>query len=416
MTRRCARTALTLALTLTIGCGRKPLSPEPVPVDRVECARCGMLISSQSGGGEIVAAGEDTRFYDDVGCLAARPRRRGPSARRSTSDWPATRSSRRRRRSTRGPPTRGRRWAPASSRSGRRTEARAADRVGTRARLERRAAGERPTMTTHLLTIARLEFVSAARLRWIRLLAAAFALLGHGRRVRGRRGRRAVGARRLRAHDDGARAGGAGARAAGGAGARRVRSVAGAGHRAVSVRPADRARDGDCRALAGGSRRARGRDRDWTGIGRRHRRVRRGRRRASRATPCFVAASVALGTIFLSIAAAVAAATEKRVAALGVGHVRLVLLRAAVRRRGALAGRLADRIDRRPRAVRVGVRQSLPISSACSRCRLRARRMCWAPPATPGAASSADRSGDRHPRRRWRWRRGRSRRSVSRSR
>ena len=32
-------------------------------------------------------------------------------------------------------------------------------------------------MTTDLLTIARLEFVSAARLRWIRLLAAAFALL-----------------------------------------------------------------------------------------------------------------------------------------------------------------------------------------------------------------------------------------------
>jgi len=30
-----------------------------------------MLISNRSGGGEIVAAGEDTRFYDDIGCLAA---------------------------------------------------------------------------------------------------------------------------------------------------------------------------------------------------------------------------------------------------------------------------------------------------------------------------------------------------------
>ena len=30
-----------------------------------------MLISSESGGGEIVSATEDTRFYDDVGCLAA---------------------------------------------------------------------------------------------------------------------------------------------------------------------------------------------------------------------------------------------------------------------------------------------------------------------------------------------------------
>ena len=30
-----------------------------------------MLISTESGGGEIVSATEDTRFYDDVACLAA---------------------------------------------------------------------------------------------------------------------------------------------------------------------------------------------------------------------------------------------------------------------------------------------------------------------------------------------------------
>lgn len=30
-----------------------------------------MLISSDRGGGEIVSATEDTRFYDDIGCLAA---------------------------------------------------------------------------------------------------------------------------------------------------------------------------------------------------------------------------------------------------------------------------------------------------------------------------------------------------------
>ena len=29
-----------------------------------------MLISAESGGGEIVSASEDTRFYDDPGCLA----------------------------------------------------------------------------------------------------------------------------------------------------------------------------------------------------------------------------------------------------------------------------------------------------------------------------------------------------------
>jgi hypothetical protein len=47
------------------------MSPEPLPVDRVECARCRMLISTDSGGGEIVSATDDTRFYDDIGCLAA---------------------------------------------------------------------------------------------------------------------------------------------------------------------------------------------------------------------------------------------------------------------------------------------------------------------------------------------------------
>lgn len=30
-----------------------------------------MLISSENGGGEIVSSSDETRFYDDVGCLAA---------------------------------------------------------------------------------------------------------------------------------------------------------------------------------------------------------------------------------------------------------------------------------------------------------------------------------------------------------
>jgi hypothetical protein len=30
-----------------------------------------MLISSDTGGGEIVSASEETKFYDDIGCLAA---------------------------------------------------------------------------------------------------------------------------------------------------------------------------------------------------------------------------------------------------------------------------------------------------------------------------------------------------------
>jgi nitrous oxide reductase accessory protein NosL len=38
-----------------------------------------MLISSDANGGEIVSATDDTRFYDDIGCLA--------------SDWPAHRAN-----------------------------------------------------------------------------------------------------------------------------------------------------------------------------------------------------------------------------------------------------------------------------------------------------------------------------------
>jgi hypothetical protein len=54
-----------------IACVAQKRSPEPVPVDRVECARCRMLISTDKGGGQIVSAHEETRFYDDIACLAA---------------------------------------------------------------------------------------------------------------------------------------------------------------------------------------------------------------------------------------------------------------------------------------------------------------------------------------------------------
>ena len=71
MKSRHATFALVMAASWTIGCTAQARSPEPVPVDRVECARCRMLISSDSGGGEIVSSSEETRFYDDIGCLAS---------------------------------------------------------------------------------------------------------------------------------------------------------------------------------------------------------------------------------------------------------------------------------------------------------------------------------------------------------
>ena len=168
-----------------------------------------------------------------------------------------------------------------------------------------------------------------------------------GRRLCRRRGRRALRRRRVRAHDDGARAGGAHSGAARGADPRRV----GAGGRTGSEPflfgqpvPRDRAR----RPLAG---RIGWRSAVAVAGGSRH-----GRRRSSRSaaarTACarfvfFVAASVALAIVFLSMAAAIAAATDRRVHGARRRHIRLVLLRPAVRRRGAVARWLAHRPLRR---------------------------------------------------------------------
>lgn len=64
-----------IALTLlSSGCASRSLAPESLPVDHVECASCRMIVSTAEGSGQIVSAGEEPRFYDDVGCLAAQAR------------------------------------------------------------------------------------------------------------------------------------------------------------------------------------------------------------------------------------------------------------------------------------------------------------------------------------------------------
>ena len=136
-----------------------------------------MLISTDSGGGEIVSATEDTRFYDDIGCLAA--------------DWAAHHGDARA-----FVRVAGGRWSdaqaasfaqPADARTAMGSgivafaaaaDARAADRAGRALTFDEvvQLSGAREMMT-HLLTIARLELTAAVRLKWIRLLTAAFALL-----------------------------------------------------------------------------------------------------------------------------------------------------------------------------------------------------------------------------------------------
>jgi len=57
-------------LLLTAAC-RRDLLPQPVPLDRVSCARCAMLVSDGATAAEAVFADSDPIFYDDVGCLAS---------------------------------------------------------------------------------------------------------------------------------------------------------------------------------------------------------------------------------------------------------------------------------------------------------------------------------------------------------
>ena len=62
-----------IAVWLLASCGGVPRGPEPIPLDRVNCARCSMLISRETHAAQSQAHGRSTRFFDDVGCLAADP-------------------------------------------------------------------------------------------------------------------------------------------------------------------------------------------------------------------------------------------------------------------------------------------------------------------------------------------------------
>lgn len=77
-----ARFAVPFLLPLALSCSRGAPKPETVPVDSVNCARCGMMVSSEPQSAQWVVPGEETRFYDDIGCLAAEVRSRGESGAR----------------------------------------------------------------------------------------------------------------------------------------------------------------------------------------------------------------------------------------------------------------------------------------------------------------------------------------------
>lgn len=67
------RRSAPLLLLALVGCGQRALRPETVPVGQVACSVCGMLVSREDQSAEWIAAGEEPRFYDDIGCLATDP-------------------------------------------------------------------------------------------------------------------------------------------------------------------------------------------------------------------------------------------------------------------------------------------------------------------------------------------------------
>jgi hypothetical protein len=68
--RAAAVAALVASAALFAACARR-LAPENLPLDRYNCARCGMMVSEIGDAAEYVSPKEDTRFYDDIGCAAA---------------------------------------------------------------------------------------------------------------------------------------------------------------------------------------------------------------------------------------------------------------------------------------------------------------------------------------------------------
>jgi len=88
--------AALIAAPLLASCGGTSDGPEPIPLDHVNCARCGMLVSSDANAGQSRAPGEATRFFDDIGCLALDAQSRGSDTVRyvhlSSGSWASVES------------------------------------------------------------------------------------------------------------------------------------------------------------------------------------------------------------------------------------------------------------------------------------------------------------------------------------
>ena len=65
------RVAGVVAMLALAGCVSGPLPPAAMPPEGDTCAHCRMMVSPGELAAELVVPGEDPRFFDDIGCLAA---------------------------------------------------------------------------------------------------------------------------------------------------------------------------------------------------------------------------------------------------------------------------------------------------------------------------------------------------------
>jgi copper chaperone NosL len=57
------------ALASALACGTVPAGPVTIDLKNDTCAHCRMGIVSTTTAAQVVAAGEEPRFFDDIGCL-----------------------------------------------------------------------------------------------------------------------------------------------------------------------------------------------------------------------------------------------------------------------------------------------------------------------------------------------------------
>lgn len=62
--------ALLLSVAAGLSCVQTRTAPASLDPANTDCARCRMRVSDARFAGQIVAPGEEPRFYDDVGCMA----------------------------------------------------------------------------------------------------------------------------------------------------------------------------------------------------------------------------------------------------------------------------------------------------------------------------------------------------------